>query len=44
MLVDRQAGDENGQVKIDPGERGEAEGDAKEVELFHAEICELRRD
>ena len=29
MLIDRQSGDENREIKIDPGETGEAERDAK---------------
>ena len=35
VLVDRQPGDENRQVKVDPGERRETESNPEEVELFH---------
>ena len=35
MLVNRQTGDENGEVKIDPGEAGETERNPEKVELFH---------
>ena len=35
MLVDGEAGYKNGQVKINPRQRGEAEGNPKQVELFH---------
>ena len=38
MLMDRQSGDENREVKIYPGETGQAERDAKKVEPFHGEI------
>ena len=39
MLVYRQAGDENREVKIDAGEAGQAERDAEKVESLHAKIC-----
>ena len=32
VLVNRQAGDEDREVKIDPGETGQAERDAEKVE------------
>ncbi len=35
MLVHRQSGDENGQVKIDSRECGQAEGNSEKIELFH---------
>ena len=35
MLIHRQAGDEDGQIKIDPGEGGQAECNPEKVELFH---------
>ena len=35
MLMNREAGNENRQIKIDPGEAGEAEGDAEQFELVH---------
>ena len=38
MLMNREAGDENGQVKINTGETGEAECYAEEFELIHKEI------
>ena len=38
VQVYRQAGDEDGEVKIDPGETGQAERHAQKVESFHAEI------
>ena len=44
VLVYRQAGDEDGEVKIDPGETGQAERNAQKVESFHAEISGALRD
>ncbi len=38
MEMNREAGDENGEIKIDAGEAGEAQRDAQEVESFHGEI------
>jgi seryl-tRNA synthetase len=38
MQIYRQAGDEDGEVKIDPGETGQTERNAQKVESFHAEI------
>ena len=35
MLLDREPGDENCEVKIDPRQRGEAECNPEKVELFH---------
>ena len=35
MLVHGETGYENGQVKIDPRQRGEAKGNPEKVELFH---------
>ena len=43
VLVYRQAGDEDGEVKIDPGETGQAERHAQKVESFHAEISDAPR-
>src|SRR5262245_28693038 len=34
-----EAGNENGQVKIDASQAGETEGDAKQFELIHVELC-----
>ena len=42
MLMDREAGDENRQVKIDAGEAGEAERDAEQLEVVHGEIMRAR--
>jgi hypothetical protein len=39
-----QAGNEDGEVKIDPGETGETERHAQEVESVHAEISNALRD
>jgi hypothetical protein len=36
MEMNGEAGGENGQVKIDAGEAGQAERDGKKVKLFHA--------
>ncbi len=44
VLIDGEAGDEDGQVKIDPGQTGQAERDAQKVESFHAEISDAARD
>ena len=38
MLMDREAGNENRQVKINAGEAGEAKRDAEELEVIHGEI------
>jgi hypothetical protein len=36
-----EASDENSQIKIDPSQTGETEGDAKQFELIHVEIMRL---
>ena len=38
MEMNGEAGDEDGQVKINAGEAGETEGDAKQLELIHEGI------
>jgi hypothetical protein len=35
MEMDRETGDENGQVKVDAGETGEAECDGDRIESIH---------
>ena len=37
MKVNCEAGDENSQVKINPGERGKTESDRKKIEFLHGE-------
>ena len=44
VLMDGEAGDENGQVKIEAGETGEAERDAQQAKSFHARISNARGD
>jgi hypothetical protein len=44
VQVDGQTGDKDREVKIDPGETGETECDAQEVESFHAEISNALRN
>ena len=44
VQVYREAGDENGEVKIDPGETGQAKRDAQKIESFHAEISNALGD
>ena len=39
MLVDRQAGHKNRQIKIETSEAGQAERDTEELQLIHAELC-----
>jgi hypothetical protein len=38
MLVDRETGDENGEIKINACETSETERDSKEMEFLHEEI------
>jgi hypothetical protein len=38
MLVDRETGDENGEIKINACETSETERDAEKMEFFHEEI------
>ena len=40
MKVNGQPGDEDRQVKIDPGERGETESDSEKVQSFHEETIQ----
>ncbi len=35
--MDCESGNENGQVKIDAGERGQTESDSKKIKLLHLE-------
>jgi hypothetical protein len=44
VLMDGEAGDENGQVKIKAGETGEAERDTQQAKSFHARISDAARD
>jgi hypothetical protein len=44
MLIDGEAGDEDGQVEIDPGEARQAERDTQKIKLIHAEISDPCRD
>ena len=44
MLVDGQAGDEDGEVKIDARETSEPQRHAQQVESIHAEISDAPRD
>jgi hypothetical protein len=37
VKMNRQAGDEDCQVKIDPGERGKTKGNSEKVQFFHGE-------
>src|SRR4051812_8925061 len=43
MEMDGETGDENGEVKIDPGEAGEAERDGDRVESIHGAKYQARR-
>ena len=43
MLIDRQAGDENGQVKIDAGETGQAERDTERLSCPRGNYADARR-
>jgi hypothetical protein len=38
MVVNREAGNENGEIKIDPGKRGQTEGDGEEIQSVHAKL------
>ena len=40
MLIDREAGDKNSQVKVNPRKTGEAQGHTEKIESLHAEISE----
>ena len=44
MLVYREASDEDGEIKIDSGEAGQAERHAQKVESFHAELSDAASD
>ena len=44
MLMDGETGDENGEVKIEAGETGEAERDAQQAKSFHARISDAACD
>ena len=44
MLVDGETGHEDGEVKINPGETGQAERNAQKVKSFHAEISGAHSD
>ena len=44
MLIDCETGDKDSQVKIDPGETGQAERNAQKVESFHAKVSGALRD
>jgi hypothetical protein len=41
VLINGEAGDENGQIKIDPGQTGKAKGNAEQLQLIHVEIMRL---
>ena len=43
MQMDREAGDENSEIKIDAGEAGEAERDSDRVESIHGELSANRQ-
>src|SRR2546426_9648886 len=38
VKMDGESGNENGQVKIDAGERGQTESDGEEIKSFHGEL------
>ena len=38
VKMDCKSSNENREVKIDPGERSETEGDSEQVQLFHGEL------
>ena len=40
MQMNRESGEENGEVKINAGEAGETEGHSEQFELVHGELCE----
>src|SRR6476620_12466226 len=40
MEMDRETGDENGEVKIDAGKTGEAESDSDRIEAIHGGISD----
>ena len=42
MLINRESGNEDREIKIYPGETGQAKCDAEQIEPFHEEI--MRRD
>src|SRR5687767_6557878 len=44
LLVDGQAGDKDGEVKVDAREASEPQRHAQQVEFVHAEISGARRD
>ena len=44
VLIDRETGDKDGEVKVNSGETGQTERNAQKVESFHAEISGARRD